>query len=582
MAVTTGVDDAITAEIVRSALAVAVEEASIVVVRSSHSTFIQEGADACSALLDDRGQLVAQSESTSLMHGASLRCSLPALIEDHPLDTMRPGDVFALNDPYRGGIHANDILVFRPIFAEGRPAWFAGTLIHVADVGGSAVGGLGALATDTYAEGVLLPPVRLYAAGEPRTDVFRILARNSRAADKVAGDVQALVAGVNTIARRIDELAARHGPGELRRFVDASLDYAERRMREELRALPAGTYRGGFTIDTDGLTDRTYRVEVAVTVASDASDASGAGAGPAGGSVTVDFTGTSDQSPGAINSSFSQTMSGVLYAVRCFVDPTIPMNDGCFRPLDVVLPRGSLVNPNPPAACGGRVVTVAAGVEAILGALAACRPDHAVAASGLIHVYTLTGFTPEGDRWLNLLYEFGGIGGRHGADGPDATGCFFLGGRSVIPQVEPLEGQYPFVVRRSRLLPDSGGPGRWRGGLGVETEIELLTDAEVTVRGDRMVLPPPGAGGGSPGRPGSWSLRRADGTVDELAARQGGVPVRAGDVFVLRTSGGGGLGPPGERSPDLVVADVRDGRVTAERAARDYGSAGAGTPEGGR
>lgn len=570
MAVTAGVDDAITAEIIRSALAVAVEEASIVVVRSSHSTFIQEGADACSALLDDRAQLVAQSESTSLMHGASLRCSLPALIEDHPLDTMRPGDVFALNDPYRGGIHANDIVVFRPVFAEGRPAWFAGTLIHVADVGGAAVGGLGALATDTYAEGVLLPPIRLYAAGEPQTDVFRILARNSRAADKVAGDVQALVAGVNTIGRRIEELSDRYGPAELRRFVDGTLDYAERRMREELRALPAGTYRGGFTIDTDGLTDRTYRVEVAVTV----------GSGPGGGSVTVDFTGTSDQSPGAINSSFSQTTSGVLYALRCFVDPTTPMNDGCFRPLDVVLPKGSLVNPNPPAACGGRVVTVAAGVEAILDALSACRPDHAVAASGLIHVYTLTGLTPEGDRWLNLLYEFGGIGGRHRADGPDATGCFFLGGRSVIPQVEPLEGQYPFLVRRSRLLPDSGGPGRWRGGLGVETEIELLTDAEVTVRGDRMVLPPPGAGGGRPGRAGSWSLRRADGTVEELAARQGEVPVRAGDVFVLRTSGGGGLGPPAERPPDLVLADLRDGRVTPGGAARDYGYEGTGSVSG--
>lgn len=557
MAASFDVDDAITAEIIRNALGVAVEEASIVVVRSSHSTFIQEGADACSALLDARGQLVAQSTSTSLMHGASLRASLPALIEDHPLDTMRPGDVFALNDPYRGGIHANDILVFRPIFADDRPRWFAGTLIHVADVGGSAVGGLAALANDTFAEGVLLPPVRLYAEGRAQTDVLRILARNSRAPDKVSGDVQALVAGVNTIARRIDELVERYGPDELARFVDDFLDYGERRMREELRLLPDGRYQGSFTIDSDGVSDRTFDVLVTLTVDDD--------------EIEVDFAGTAEQSAGAINSSFSQTMSGVLYAVRCFVDPTIPMNDGCFRPVRMLLPKGSLVNPNPPAACGGRVVTVAAAVEAILEAMSACRPDHAVAASGLIHVYTISGADPAGGSWLNLFYEFGGIGGRQGSDGPDATGCFFLGGRSVIPQIEPLEAQYPFLVRSSRLLPDSGGPGQFRGGLAVEAEIELLADAEVTVRGDRMKLPPPGGGGGHPGLAGSWSIRRADGTVEVLAPRQGNVPVAAGEVFVLRTSGGGGLGEPGDRDPDLVRADVREGKVSVEGAARDYG-----------
>jgi N-methylhydantoinase B len=183
------VEDTITAEVIRSALAVAVEEASIVVVRSSHSTFIQEGADACAALLDADAQLIAQSMATSLLHGASLRCSLPELIEDVPLPTMQPGDVYAMNDPYRGGIHANDILIFKPIFSGGRVVFFAGTLIHVADLGGVAAGGLAALATDTFAEGLVLPPVKLFAAGERVEDVARILARNSRAPRAVMGDV---------------------------------------------------------------------------------------------------------------------------------------------------------------------------------------------------------------------------------------------------------------------------------------------------------------------------------------------------------------------------------------------------------
>jgi N-methylhydantoinase B len=553
----TAVDDAISGEIIRSGLLVAAEEASVVVVRSSHSTFIQEGADACAAILDASGQLVAQSTATSLMHGASLRSSLPSLLEDSPVDSMQPGDVFALNDPYRGGIHANDILVFRPVFGEDRVVFFAGTLIHVADLGGNAVAGLAALATDTFAEGMLLPPVQLYRNGEPVGDVLRIIARNSRAPDKVMGDVRALVAGVNVIARRVEELLERFGATAVERFVGESIDDTERRMRDELRRLPAGTYHGTFEIDGDGVDpDRSFAVMAAVT----AQD----------GSVDVDFAGTSPQARGTINSSFSQTLSGVVYAVRCFVDPTIPMNEGCFRPLRTRLPRGTLVNPDPPAACGGRVMTVAAAVEAMLQALAKARPDHAVGASALIHVFSLSGVDGGGTPWLNLFYEFGGLGARADSDGPDATGAFFLGGRSVLPQIEPLEAQYPLVVRSSRLWVDSGGAGTWRGGLGVETVIELLTPAVVTVRGARMDLPPPGAQGGHPGRAGTFAVERHDGTTDVLPAKAANVEIAAGERFVLRTSGGGGIGPPERRDPAQVLADVRAGGVSVEGAARDY------------
>jgi N-methylhydantoinase B len=553
------VEDAITGEIVRNGLVVAAEEASIVVVRAGHSAHIQEGADACAAVLDAEGQLVALSTATSLMHAASLRCSLPALVEDFPLPTMAPGDVYALNDPYRGGIHANDILVFRPVFADGRVTFFAGTLIHVADVGGVSAAGLAALATDTFVEGLLLPPVHLARAGVPADDVLRIIARNSRTPDKVSGDVQALVAGVNVIARRVEELQGRFGPDAVTRCAHRDIDDSERRMRASLAELPAGRYEGAFTIDSDGVESRSFEVRAAVTL-----DGTG--------NVDVDLAGTSDQAKGAINSSVSQTLSGVLYAVRCFADPTIEMNEGCFRPLTVHLPRGSLVNPEPPAACGGRLVTVAAATEAILEALACARSGDAVAASSLIQVYALSGAWPDGSTWLNLLYEFGGLGARTGGDGPDATGAFFLGGRSVIPQVEPLEAQFPFVVRSARLLPDSGGPGTWRGGLGVETIIELLAPARLTVRGDRLGgHPPPGARGGEAGRPGSFSIERIDGSTERLAARQTDVALAPGDRFVLRTSGGGGIGPARERDPALVRDDVAIGAVTPEGAVRDYG-----------
>lgn len=539
---------AITAEIVRNALAVAVEEASIVVVRSSHSSNIQEGADAAGALLDAGGRLVAQSAATSVMHSASLRSGLRSILQEIALDELRPGDVLACNDPYRGGIHANDIMVLRPVFAEDRVRWFGGTLIHVADMGGSAVGGLGSLAGDTYAEGVLLPPVWLYREGKPNRDVLGIIERNSRAPGKVVGDVQALVAGVNVIARRMDELTQRYGIDELERQVDHFIDYAARRIRDEIRRIPAGSYRGSFTIDTDGVSDRTFDIVTTVNVG----DAD----------ITVDFGGTADQSPGAINSSVSQTLSGVLYAIRCFVDPSIPMNEGCFDAIHTVLPPGSMVNPNPPAACGGRVVTVTAAVEAILQALSQAVPDRAVAASALIHVYTLTGLHPDGERWLSLGYEFGGIGARHGADGPDATGAYFLGGRSVIPQIEPLEAQLPLVIERCALVADSGGPGQWRGGLGVEMRIRLESSAQLTVRGDRMGMPPPGAHGGWPGGAGHFAIERAGGATEWLNPKQQHVPLEAGDVFVMRTSGGGGMGPPADRLPEALAEDLAEGRVS--------------------
>ena len=536
---TPSVDDVITAEVIRGALLVAAEEASIVVVRAAHSTFIQEGADACAAILDADAQLVALSTATSLMHAASLRCSLPAAHRGHPARhdaagrRVRDERPVPRRDPRQRHPRVPSGVRRRP-----RAVYFAGTLIHVADVGGVSAGGLAALATDTFAEGLMLPPVHLYRQGEPARDVLRIIEGNSRTPDKAIGDVHALVAGVNVIGRRLDELIERYGAGPLARFTQEWLDGSERRMRDELRRLPAGTYHGSFTIEGDGFVEgRRYEVHAAVTLDD--------------GAIDIDFTGTSQQSGGAINASFSQTMSGVIYAVRCLVDPSIPMNEGCFRAVRMQLPRGTLVNPNPPAACGGRVISVTAAIEAVLAALAQARPRPSRSRRARSSTCTRSpAVGADGRRWVSLFYDFGGIGGRHGVDGPDATGCYFLGGRSVIPQIEPLEAQYPFVVRRSRLLPDSGGTGQWRGGLGTEIVVEMLAPAELTVRGDRIELPPPGVDGGGAGRArrvrGGARRREHRGAVDTSRSASTSPP---GDRFVMRTSGGGGLGPPEARAP---------------------------------
>ncbi len=553
--------DPLATEILRHALRIAAEEASIVVVKSAHSAMIVEGADACAGILDRDARLVSLSTATNLMHASSLRCTLPSVIEDHPLDTMRPGDVFVMNDCFRGGIHANDLVVFRPVFVEGEVAYFAGTLIHVADLGGSSAGGLASDATDVFAEGLQLPPVRLYDAGEANRDLHRILALNSRTPARVTGDIEALVAGVTVAARRTEELAERYGAEALRRGIDAYIAGVERRMRDELSRLAPGLYRGEYAIDDDGIDlGRSLVVRVAVTVGDGEK---------ADGRIIVDFSDSDDQAQGAVNAGFSQALTGAIFAVRCFVDPAIPMNEGCYLPVDVRFRRGSLLDPHPPAACGGRVVPVTAACEATLQALSQARPEHASAASSVIHPYTLAGMGA--NPWMFLSYEYGGIGARRRSDGPSGTGAFFLGGRNVVPQIEPLEARFPIVVESLRLLPDSGGAGRTRGGLGIETRIRLQADAELSLRAERVRFGPSGCEGGQDGLAGTQLAIDPNGRERPIPAKTSNHRLTAGETFVMSTSGGGGLGNPRERDPQRVADDVRDHAVSREAAASIYG-----------
>jgi len=528
-----GVPGALDAEILRHALRVAAEEASIVVVKSAHSAMIVEGADACAGILDARARLVALSTATNLMHASSLRSSLPALIEDHPLETMNPGDVFVMNDCFRGGIHANDLVVFRPIFSGGVVHYFSGTLIHVADLGGSASGGIAPDATDVFAEGLQLPPVRIYAAGARSSDLHNLIALNSRTPDRVLGDLDALVAGTAIASRRMEELIDRYGLVGLKTAIDGYISGVESRMREELSQLTPGVYRGEYAVDDDGIDlDSSPVVRVEVTCSEEG--------------LTLDFSETDDQARGAINAGSSQALTGAIFSVRCFVDPTIPMNEGCYTPVDILFRKGSLLDPNPPAACGGRVVSVTAVCEAVNDALSKARPENATAASSVIHPYTLAGTGTQ--SWMFLSYEYGGIGARAGSNGPDATGAFFLGGRNTVPQIESLEARYPVRFEAQRLIPESGGAGRTRGGLGVETRIALLDDAELSVRSERVRNAPRGRDGGADGLAGTQFIEEVAGGRRDVPAKVGNFPVHVGETFVLRTSGGGGLGTPTEEN----------------------------------
>ena len=549
--------DAFSVEILGSALVSAAEEASIVVVQAAYSAFIVEGSDACASILDRDGRLIANSMATTLAHSSSLRSSLPAIIEEYPLDSMREGDVYAINDVYKGGIHANDVLVYRPIFVEGRVEYFGGTLIHILDMGGATAAGVSALATDVWQEGIQLPAVRLATAAGFNDELMRLIALNSRLPDTTLGDLRALVAGVNVIHRRIGDLIAERGAAPFAAGVDELLSRTDRLMRAEISAFPDGEYRGECSVDNDGIhAGVNHIVRVKVTIEDDRAH--------------IDFTGTDPQTPASINSGFSQSASGALFGFRCFIDPTIPMNEGCYSSISMTLPEGTLVNCTRPFPGGGRFFTVFAATEAIFQALSAADPGKAIAASGILQPYAISGLRADGRAWIHHAYDLGGMGARHGRDGIDAIGVHHGGGRNAIPQTEPVESQFPLRIEAVEMIPDSGGPGRWRGGMGTRTVFRLLTDVRVTMRCDRFENPPSGLFGGLSGRAGGYFRRHLDGTLERLPDKCAMLPLRAGEQFIVETSGGGGLGDPRERDRAAVARDLAEGRVSPDAAARDY------------
>ncbi len=552
------VSDPVHVELVKNALSTLADEMGLAIVRSAYSSQVKEAGDSTAAIFDRNGRLLAQSGRAPLMHLASLRPGLGEVVLDFGMDSMREGDVYACNDPYRGGIHSNDIMVFRPCFIEGELEYFTAALMHVADVGGMAAGGLPANATEMYHEGLILPPVRLYAAGEPEAGLMAVIAANSRTPAKVLGDLRAMVAGAYMGAQRLAELTERYGMERLRALVEELLQYTDRRMRLDIAALPDGSHEGSFVVDDDGIDiGRGHTVRVRVTID--------------GERISADFTGTDPQAKGPINAAFSQALSGVLFVVRSILSPDIPVNDGLFWSIDVYFPQGSLCNPNPPAACNARMATVMAVIEAMLGALSEIVPEARVAASSNVHVSTLSGVEPgTGRAWAAVDPQFGGGGARGDRDGNDTLGSMIMEG-SALHCVEAYEMEYPLRFERFEVWKDSGGPGRWRGGQGSRRDVRFLADGVFTGRAtDRCRIPPPGAGGGLPGHGGGWVLNEGAAGERILPAKITSLPVEAGDVITMRTSSGGGFGPPADREPWRVLDDVKEGNVTIESARHVY------------
>jgi N-methylhydantoinase B len=546
-------------EIINNALTSIAEETAFFGTRTASETdAVTAHRELASGLFDADGRLIAQTRG-SLIHVSAVYAMLPEVLKVYPTETLQPGDVIMSNDVFRGGIHPTDVAVFVPIFHEDEVAFFYGGMRIVSDLGGLSSSGLPANASECFHEGVLFPAVKLYRAGELNTDVTRIITANSRTGPRVLSEILAMAGAVNLAGARMLELVDKYTIPVLSEVIDQVLDYSERLARQAIERIPDGVYEGSYLMEEDGVeAGTTHLVKVRITVS--------------GSDITMDFTGSSPQARGAINSTYSQSLSGCIFALRCYMEGDIPWNEGIYRPLTTILPPGSITNAQYPAATNVRMGTVQAMMDAIYQALSPVCPDHTVAPCTVPFTFALSGASSATEMFSFLDLCVGILGARASKDGLDGAPSNIYSTPAWFVEIEGSERQYPVRYLCASVFTDSGGPGRWRGGCGIVKEIEFLADGDLTVRAvDRYDMPPPGLAGGHAGRRGGWVLNRGRHDELRLPAKQTNIRVKAGDRLTAMVAGAGGYGDPLTRDPELVARDVRNRTVSPDGAERDYG-----------
>src|SRR5580704_9517647 len=519
------------------------EEMGAALRRTAFSPNIKERRDYSCALFDADGQVLAMGDHMPV-HLGSMPMSVRAAI--NALD-LASGDVAILNDPFRGGTHLPDITLVAPVFVGAKaerarhkkrkapaPNFFVASRAHHADVGGTYAGSMGPC-REIYQEGFRIPPVKIVRGGEVARDVLALLLNNVRTPEEREGDLRAQLAACHTGISRLGELCARYGLPRVQQAGRALLNYSEQMMRAFLATVPPGSYAAEDFLDDDGITDRPVRIAVKITI-----PRSGAKRRP----VTIDFTGSSPQVPGSINAVEAITCSACFYVFRCLLRDDVPATAGLMRPIQLLAPSGSLVNARPPAAvAGGNVETSQRIVDVLLRALAQALPDRIPAASsGTMNNLTIGGMDGRSGQAVPFAYYetiAGGAGASAAHDGVSGVHTHMT--NSLNTPAEALEYSYPFRVTRYSLRPGSGGDGKHRGGDGIVRELEMLTDAEVTILSDRRKTRPYGLAGGEDGASGRTTILRGDGSEEKLPSK-GSTRLRSGERVRVETPGGGGWG----------------------------------------
>ncbi|MEZ5849399.1 MAG: hydantoinase B/oxoprolinase family protein [Hyphomicrobiaceae bacterium] len=544
--------------VISQALIAIAREMGTKLIRSSYSNIVREAQDASAALFDAEGNVVAQAELIP-MHLGSMSEIFRACVARCPIEDLRPGDFYINNDPYGGGQHLQDVFIFTPIFHDGQLVAFAGTVAHHLDLGGGNPG-MTPDAVDVHAEGIIIPPSRYtYARDWNGGPLERLVAANVRVPSQTIGDFYAQFAANAIGTARMGELCARYGAATVATAMAELMAYSERRFRAALAAIPDGTYHGEDAVDDDGITDTPLTVKAAVTIA--------------GESVSVDYTGTCRQVGRNLNCPWASTVSATLAAIKCaLTSPDIPFNEGFKRPITVTAPEGSLIKPRYPAPVRARLLAAYRCFNAVLKALAQVVPDKVIAGGNdSTHALAISHLGERGYRVYLEIYG-GGFGGGPRRDGCDAVDSPLSNCTNTPVEATDMDFAH-FRVVGYGLLPDTGGPGRQRGGLGFYRRFEILKDdTNFATYTDRVRLSPYGLFGGSEGTRTRIEIER-EGRIIKVKSKDR-VDLRKGDFLTLYTSGGGGYGPPAERSPALVAHDIAQGYVTKAAARRDYGWSG--------
>jgi N-methylhydantoinase B len=549
-------------EVVKNALLSAAEEMKIVLAKTAYSPLLKVAGDYSCGIFNARGEMVAQGPDLPI-HLGSMPDAVGSVARAFP--DVAPGDVFIHNDPYRGGSHLPDVNVVMPAFHEGRLLGFGCVRAHWPDIGSATPGSYGAV-TEIYGEGLRLPPVRLYRDGKPDPSVEAIILANVRTPEERLGDIRAQVAANRRAAERMVGLARKYGTDTLLGIMDAVLDYSEAMMRRALAALPDGDAGFEDVIDGDGVlepgeeADRPFRLRLALRKRGD--------------TITADFAGSDPQVPGPMNAPLSVTASGVYAALKMIVDPDslIPPNSGCWRPVTVTAPPGSVVNAQEPAPVVYANHEMSHRVsEMVFAAMYGITPDRVLAGSqGTSGITTFGGIDyRSGERFVSYESTKGGFGARPVKDGINAVSAVIS--NMLNTPVEVLEMSAPLRVEEYALVPDSGGAGTWRGGLGVRRAWRVLgRELRGAMCFERQVTPPFGQAGGLPGSNARLWITLPDGTRRVLAGK-GAFTAPPGALVTVEAPGSGGFGPPARRDRAALREDMLDGYVTPESAARDYG-----------
>jgi N-methylhydantoinase B len=549
--------------LVQARLSSIVREMRTIIIRTAYSRMIIEGHDFSSAVLTPQGDLVAASELEQPTHISALSWSARALIAKYG-DDIGPGDLYLHNDPYTGGSHLNDVGLFYPVFRGERPLAIIGVMAHWQDVGGMVPGSLSGNAKDIYQEGIRIPSLRIARRGVWLSEVLELLFANVRQPDDRRGDLGAMEGACRIAERRLHAMADRFGDATIPVAFEALLTRGERRMRDAIARLPDGVYAYQTYLDNSGDSTEPLLLCLKLTVAGD--------------ELHADFTGSAPQVAGPANLGPAPATTATFTMAKALLDPSGPINAGAQRPLKVTAPLGTVVNARPPAACGAIGEVRRALESLVVGTLGMAIPERLVGdLKGASNLISIGGrHRMQQEDFLFVEFPAGGTGGTSRADGNNSMRNFAEGDISSIQPIEALEASCPLRVERMVLRQDSGGPGRQRGGLGLQREIRVLAaQAQLSVLSDKNVIPPYGVRGGWTGAPNRFTVLR-DGEEMEPSAMPGkvtGFALRAGDVVIERTAGGGGYGDPAQRDAQAVVRDVRFGFVSAAAAQSAYGVA---------